>query len=111
MATTIHLETLIEADPWICFDLARSIDLHQVSTVKSQERAVAGRTSGLIEKGEFVTWEAVHFGIKQNLTVRITEMRSPEYFKDEMVKGAFKSFVHEHLFKKEGRQTRMADLF
>ncbi len=109
--TTIYLETLINAEPRICFDLSRSIDLHQVSTVKTKERAVGGKTKGLIEKGESVTWEAVHFGIKQNLTVRITEMESPHYFKDEMVKGAFKSFTHEHKFEKKGDQTLMIDIF
>lgn len=109
--TTIYLETLINASPQVCFDLSRSIDLHQVSTVKTKERAVGGRTQGLIENGEHVTWEAVHFGVKQKLTVKITDMKSPEFFTDEMQKGAFKSMWHEHRFKEQGGKTLMTDTF
>ncbi|HXB39008.1 MAG TPA: SRPBCC family protein [Bacteroidia bacterium] len=109
--TIIYLETIINAPAQVCFDLSRSIDLHQVSTVKTKERAVAGKTKGLIEKGEFVTWEAVHFGIKQNLTVTIVEMKAPEFFSDRMVKGAFKSMYHEHHFKNENGKTLMIDVF
>lgn len=54
----------------------------------------------MIELDEWVTWEATHFGIKQQLTSKITVFESPNYFVDEMVSGAFKSFKHEHIFKK-----------
>lgn len=45
---TIQLETIIDADIKICFDLSRSIDLHQISTAKTNEKAIAGVTAGLI---------------------------------------------------------------
>jgi hypothetical protein len=48
----IYLETLVNAPPEVCFDLARNIDVHAMSTSSTKERAVAGRTSGLITKGE-----------------------------------------------------------
>lgn len=108
---TLYLETLIGAPREVCFDLSRSIDLHQVSTAKTKERAVAGRTSGLINEGEFVTWEAVHFGIKQNLTVKITAMERPDFFIDEMQEGAFKSMWHEHRFIEKEGKTLMTDVF
>ena len=63
----IELTTYIEAPIERVFDLARSVDAHTASTSQSKERAVAGRTSGLIEQDETVTWEATHFGIKQSL--------------------------------------------
>ena len=44
----IEIQTIIEADPKTCFDLARDIDVHQESLRKSQEKAIAGKTSGLI---------------------------------------------------------------
>jgi hypothetical protein len=50
------------------FDLARSIDLHVVSTEGAGKRAVAGVTSGLIELGQEVTRQARHFGVWQRLT-------------------------------------------
>ncbi|WP_232541160.1 SRPBCC family protein [Spirosoma endbachense] len=85
--------------------------MHQQSTEKTKERAVAGKTSGLIEKGNFVTWEAIHFGIKQRLTVSIVEMNYPYYFNDKMVKGAFKEMNHSHFFEFEQGKTLMRDEF
>ncbi len=108
---TIILETLINTPIKRCFDLSRSIDLHKISTAKTQEEAIDGRTAGLIEEGEFVTWRAVHLGIRQNLTVIITKVESPHYFRDEMVKGAFKSMYHEHIFEEQNGQTLMKDIF
>ena len=107
----IHLETFIKADQKLVFDLARSIDLHQVSTAHTNERAVAGKTSGLIELNESVTWEAKHFGIVQRLSSKIIAMKSPDYFVDEMVFGAFKSFKHQHIFEAKGGGIIMTDIF
>ena len=95
----IALETQIKSVIEICFDLSRSIDLHQISTAKTNEKAVDGRTSGLLSIGEFVTWQATHFGITQKLTSKITAFNRPFYFRDEQLKGAFKSIVHDHYFE------------
>jgi len=108
---TIELFTQINAPIEIVFDLSRSIDLHIESTKQTGERAIGGRTSGLIELGETVTWRAKHFGIWQNLTSKITEYQYPDYFVDEMVSGAFKSFRHEHHFSTIDGQTLMKDVF
>lgn len=81
----------------VVFNLIRSIDLHKISTKKSKETAISGKTSGLISFGETVTWRAKHFGFYQKLTSKITDYKFPTYFVDEMQKGAFKSFRHEHL--------------
>ena len=107
----IHLTTNIKAPIQVVFDLARSIDFHQKSASRTREKAVAGRTSGLIELGETVTWEAVHFGVKQQLTTKITAMNAPHSFTDEMVKGVFKSIKHEHLFTEVNGVTTMVDHF
>ena len=107
----VRLETYIKAPKTIVFDLARSIDLHQISTAHTNERAIAGRTSGLIELGETVTWEAKHFGIVQQLSSKITAMDVPDYFVDEMISGAFKSIRHEHIFEEQNGGTLMTDIF
>lgn len=108
----IRMEFIIHAPQQICFDAARSIDLHMESTASTRERAIGGVTSGLIKLGESVTWEAVHFGIKQHLTAKITEMEEPHYFVDEMVDGAFKRFHHTHEFIPVSENlTRMIDVF
>lgn len=107
----IVLETWINAPVERCFNLSRSIDLHKLSTAKTKEEAIAGRTSGLINEGEQVTWSAIHLGIRQKLTVKITKVDAPFYFRDEMLKGAFKSMCHDHIFEVHSGQTLMKDVF
>jgi len=72
---------------------------------------VAGVTSGLIKMNETVTWEATHFGIRQNLTSKITAFERPSHFRDSMVSGAFKRFDHDHFFEQIGEQTLIKDVF
>ncbi|WP_272973536.1 SRPBCC family protein [Croceibacter atlanticus] len=107
----INLHTEIKAEKEVVFDLSRSIDLHKISTEQTSEEAIAGKTSGLIGLHESVTWRAKHFGVYQNLTSKITKFDRPNYFVDEMVKGAFKGFVHEHHFSKIHSGTLMVDVF
>ena len=107
----IEIQTRITAERSIVFDLSRSIDLHKISTEQTNEEAIAGTTSGLIGLNESVTWRAKHFGIYQKLTSRITEYDRPTYFADEMVKGAFREFKHEHHFAEVNGQTLMTDIF
>lgn len=108
---TITLETLIKAPVNAVFDLSRSIETHQLSVASTHEKAIAGKTSGLMELGDEVTWRGKHFGFYQTLSVKITAMDAPVYFKDEMVKGIFKSFKHEHFFQQIGKETVMKDVF
>jgi ligand-binding SRPBCC domain-containing protein len=107
----IELHTRINAPIEKVFDLSRNIDLHMRSTRQTGEKAIAGRTTGLIEPGETVTWRAKHFGIWQELTSKITTFNYPTLFVDEMVSGAFKSFRHEHHFSVGGDGTLMRDVF
>ena len=108
----IKLVTEIAAPIEKVFDIARSIDVHAQSQAGAKEKAIAGKTSGLIEEGEEVTWEAVHFGLRQRLTSRIVAMKRPTYFRDSMVAGAFKRFDHDHRFEtSEDGGTRMTDIF
>jgi ligand-binding SRPBCC domain-containing protein len=92
----------IAAPPERCFDLSRSVELHTRSTAATGERALAGRTSGLLGAGEEVTWEARHFGVRQRLTSRITVFDRPRHFRDSMVRGAFRRFDHDHFFVPDG---------
>lgn len=107
----IEITTIINAPIERCFDLARSIDLHQHTSKQTKEKAIAGVTKGLINKGETVTWKAKHFGIIQTLTSVITKMESPYSFEDCMTEGAFKKIKHLHTFEKKGEQTIMKDIF
>ena len=105
----IILKTFIKAPAELCFDLSRSVDVHMASTGGSGERAIAGVTSGMMNLGDTVTWEAVHFGVRQRLTSRITAFDRPRLFVDEMQRGAFKRWRHTHLFKPSDGGTLMVD--
>jgi len=107
----IQLETYIISNIDICFDLSRSIDLHEISTAHTKEKAIQGKTSGLINSGEFVTWQAIHFGIRQKLTSRITALNRPFHFRDEQIKGAFKYIIHDHYFEIKEDAVIMKDIF
>ena len=107
----IELQTTINAPIERCFDLARSIDFHVVTTGKTQERAVGGRRSGLIGLDETVTWRARHFGVWQELTVKVTAFDRPRHFQDVMTKGAFASMRHDHHFEARDGATIMLDKF
>jgi len=107
----LHLETIIKAPIERVFDLSRSIDLHRLSMIRSNETAVAGRTHGLIELGETVTWRARHFGIYQTLTVKITALEKYNHFTDTMQKGVFSYMEHTHSFVQSDGITTMNDRF
>ena len=107
--TTIHLITKINARIQHVFDLNRNIVIHKLSTSKSNETAIAGATSGLINLNETVTWRGKHFGFYQTHKSKITAMEFPTYFVDEMVEGRFKSFKHEHTFVEKNGKTVMID--
>ena len=107
----IFLETTIKAPIERCFDLSRSVDLHLISAEETHEKAVGGVTKGLLKLGDVVTWEAWHFGVKQRLTVEITEFNHPYYFQDAQVKGIFKTFHHNHHFIVQADETLMKDEF
>jgi ligand-binding SRPBCC domain-containing protein len=106
----IHLTSFIAAPIERVFDLSRSINLHQVSTAGTNEKAVAGVLNGLININETVTWQAKHLFKTRRFTSKITAMRGPDFFTDEMVSGDFKNFYHEHHFKVAQNGTIMIDL-
>jgi len=107
----IILETNIDASLEAVFDLCRCVDLHVESTAQTNERAVDGKTSGLLELGDTVTWEATHFLIRQQLTVVITEYDRPNFFRDTMQDGIFRHLDHDHYFAQTTLGTRMRDIF
>ncbi len=108
---TLRLETYINAPAERCFDLSLSVDLHHHSVSHTHERPIAGVTRGMMKLDDTVTWEAVHFGIRQHLTSKITAYERPYRFTDEMVRGAFQEMTHLHEFVPQFPGTLMVDLF
>lgn len=91
--------------------MTKSLDLHKISTSKTNQEAIDGKTTGLIFLNEFVTWRAKHFGFTQNLTSIISDYERPFLFVDEQIKGIFKSFYRKHLFEQIGEKVIMKDIF
>ncbi len=108
----ILVKTTIQAPRERVFDLSRSLDIHITSTVKTNEKVISAKKTGLLELGEEVTWRAKHLGVYQNLTSKITSLNYPDFFVDEMQKGIFKRFSHKHIFKRISKnETLMMDEF
>ena len=80
-------------------------------SIRTSERAVEGRLTGLIGLGETVTWRARHLGVVQQLQSQITDYQYPVLFEDCMLKGAFKSIRHVHTFERTEVGTLMRDHF
>lgn len=107
--TVIKIITRINAPRQSVFDLSRNIDAHQQSASPTNEIAIAGVVTGLINFNETVTWRGKHFGIYLKHQSRITAMNLYDYFVDEMEEGHFKSFRHEHFFTEKNGLTVMKD--
>ncbi len=108
---SIRLETRIKAPIERCFDLARSVDAHLASAAKTRERVVGGKSHGLLELGESVTWEGRHFGLTLRQGATITRLDPPHVFVDESTSGPLKSLRHTHQFVTENHATLMVDTF
>lgn len=108
--TTIKITTNYYASIETVFDTNRNIDIHQQSASKTKEVAIAGITSGLINKNETVTWKGKHFGVYLTHQSLISEMIFPSYFVDEQLKGQFKSFKHQHFFEQKENYVEVTDV-
>ena len=107
----VRVETIVSVPISACFDLARSVSTHPLTTLKSRERVVSKHDRDLLELGDELTLEATHFRVQQRLSSKIVEFDRPTSFTDQMTKGAFKSFRHQHLFESllDGA-TKMTDI-
>jgi ligand-binding SRPBCC domain-containing protein len=105
----IRLSTFIRAPAEVCFDLARSIDMHAHAPGPLKHRAVGGVTRGLIGLGEEVTWEAKLFGVRLHMTSKIVALERPREFTDEMQRGPFGRWRHTHRFEPRDGGTLMLD--
>ncbi len=106
----IVLTTEIPATPERCFELSLSVDAHRSSMSDSGERAIAGVTSGVMRRGDSVTWRARHFGIPFTMTSVISQYDAPHRFVDEQRSGPFRKWWHEHRFEPVAGGTLMMDV-
>lgn len=106
----IEADTIINAPQERCFLLSLSVDLHLLSAKPAGEKAVGGKTSGILQLGDSITWLAKHFGIYQKITSMIVKYKYPDFFCERMMKGPFIKYRHEHYFVSNEENTVMKDL-
>lgn len=106
----IELTTEVPATPAECFELSLSVDAHRSSMSDSGERAISGVTSGVMRRGDSVTWRARHFGFPFTMTSVISHYDAPHRFVDEQESGPFRRWWHEHRFEPVAGGTRMTDV-
>jgi ligand-binding SRPBCC domain-containing protein len=109
MTVAFAIQTTVMAPPNRVFAASLSIDDHLASMAASGEQVIAGVVAGRIGLGQTVTWRARHFGIKWTMTSQISELEEPDRFVDEQLRGPFKTFRHEHLFRSIADGTDMLD--
>jgi ligand-binding SRPBCC domain-containing protein len=103
----IDLITDIAAEPEVCFDISIDVGVHLAAS--ATERVVAGVRAGQMRLGEHVTWSARHFGVRWRMTSKIVEYERPHTFVDEMQRGPFGRWRHQHILEKTSYGTRMID--
>ena len=105
----IHLVTEIHAPIERCFDLCRDLETHTRTVAHTKERLVGDKTKGLAELGDVLVFEAVHLGVRQRLSSKITEVVRPTLFADVALSGAFRDLYHRHEFVSVPSGTLMRD--
>jgi ligand-binding SRPBCC domain-containing protein len=106
---TIRLNTWVDAPVERCFRLATSVDFHVALAKPMEERVMDGVTAGLMRVGQTITWHVRRFGVRVTQTTRMEVSRPFAYFRDVMVDGALKYYVHEHHFAAMDDGTRVRD--
>ena len=105
---TIRVATWIDAPVERCFLLSLSLDVHAASVGSSWTNAKGRVAAGLLREGETVTLPGRPFGVLRH-TCRVDELRPHSYFRDVMITGNFRHFVHEHHFAPMNDGTRVRD--
>ncbi|MFC7787408.1 SRPBCC family protein [Microbacterium sp. MAHUQ-60] len=106
---TFALERLVPAPPEAVFDLSLDVGLHLESQSSRGERAVGGRTSGMLGEGDQITWSARHFGIRFRMSSVVFDVDRPRRFRDRQTQGPFGAFLHTHEFLPAPDGTLMRD--
>ena len=96
----IEEKILVSAPIERCFDLVRSIDLHEEKSFAIGAVAKAGKTKGLSELGDNTIWSGKFLGVRSSMNIVVTEVTKHSKFCEEMVSGVPKTFSHEYTFRK-----------
>lgn len=105
----IHLTTVIYAPKQRVFDLARCVSLHKRHFESHKIFPSTGKTSGLLEIRDYTMWNGKVGNKKKQFVLDVVTMDKHDFYRDEMRKDVFDSFIHEHFFKEIDNGTIMID--
>jgi ligand-binding SRPBCC domain-containing protein len=106
----VEVSSVIGAAPSLVFDLELDVDVHASSQQRHAETATTSTGLRHLALGDEVTFRARHFGLRWQMTSRITVYERPHRFVDEQIQGPFHALRHEHHFQDlDGLRTRMTD--
>jgi hypothetical protein len=81
------------------FDLVRSIQAHE-ATSSIDRRAVAGKTSGLAALNDITTWSARFFGLRFQISTRVTDFSPPFSLIENLGSGLLLEFGHVYTLRR-----------
>jgi len=106
----IHITSFINAPVDRVFNLSRNLTLIKLALKGGKEQYLSSAAGNLLTAGETITLRARHLGKNRELTARVINLKLPEGYTEEQIKGDLKSFRHEYHFKKVDNGTIMIDL-
>jgi ligand-binding SRPBCC domain-containing protein len=95
----IRRSLVIHAPISRCFALATSVEVVQRELGMTP---VEGRTSGLVQSGDYIRWEGMQLGFWNYHVSEIDHFEAPFHFRDRMSAGRFKNFEHDHWLTPSG---------
>ncbi|RFM30265.1 SRPBCC family protein [Deminuibacter soli] len=107
----IHLTTIVHAPVDRVFDLSRNIALQRKSLQGQRETIINGKTSGLLQMGEEITWQTKRLGKAWTLRLQTARLEMHSFFEEIMLNGDFSKLSHQRHFKSMANGTVMIDLF
>ena len=108
---TICAEIIIHAPIERCFLLSTSLAIVQ-QELKMRPVHKSGRngTAGFVTDQDTIRWQGWKFGLPQFHESLIEAFDPPNFFRDRMIAGRFRTFEHDHAFEDLGSNSvRLAD--
>ncbi len=99
----------IRAPREVCYDLVRSIDVHQELGWRIQARAEDGKTSGLPGLGDRMLWSARYLGIRIRFWLVVDCCDWPVLYGERNLGGPLRTFQHSYRFLADGEFTLISD--
>jgi ligand-binding SRPBCC domain-containing protein len=105
----LNLTTVIYAPAQRVFDLSRCVSLHKRHFDLHNILPLNGKTSGVLDLRDYTLWQGKIGGKRRQFILDIKQMDTPNFYRDEMRKDFFETFIHDHFFREIDNGTIMID--